>query len=76
MFLIKKHIEGTVNNDNGKNIGYIDADFSISENLFEINGMSYIRENGGYKTIPFEVNGELPTHIINKIVQTNRTSFE
>ena len=76
MFLIKKHIEGTVNNDNGKNIGYIDAYFSISENLFEIKGMSYIRENGGYKTIPFEENGELPTHIINKIVQTNRTSFE
>ena len=72
MFLIKKHIEGTVNNDNGKNIGYIDADFSISENLFEIKGMSYIRENGGY--IPFEVNGELPTHIINKINQIEHLS--
>lgn len=76
MYLHKKHIEGTVNNENGKSIGYIDAEFSISENFFEIKGKSHIQENGDHKTIPFEVNGELPTHIINKIVQTNRTSFE
>lgn len=76
MFLNKKHIEGTVNNENGKNIGYIDAEFSISENFFEIRGKSYIQENEDYKTVPIEVNGELPTHIINKIIQTNSTYFE
>ncbi len=76
MFLNKKHIEGTVNNENGKSIGYIDAEFSISENFFEIKGKSHIQENGDYKTIPIEVNGELPTHIINKIIQTNSTYFE
>lgn len=76
MFLNKKHIEGTVNNENWKNIGYIDAEFSISENFFEIRGKSYIQENEDYKTVPIEVNGELPTHIINKIIQTNSTYFE
>ena len=76
MLLNKKHIEGIVNNENGKTIGYIDAEFSISENLFEIKGESDIQENGDYKTIPIEVNGVLPTHIINKIIQSNSTYFE
>lgn len=76
MLLNKKHIEGIVNNENGKTIGYIDAEFSISENLFEIKGESDIQENGDYKTIPIKVNGVLPTHIINKIIQSNSTYFE
>ena len=74
MFLIENAIEGSVYNDNGKNIGFIKAHFSISENLFEIKGISYIKENGDYKTIPIEVNGELPTHIINKINQIEHLS--
>ena len=74
MFLIENSIEGSVYNDNGKNIGFIKAHFSISENLFEIKGISYIKENGDYKTIPIEVNGELPTHIINKINQIEHLS--
>lgn len=76
MLLNKKHIEGIVNNENGKSIGCIDADFSISENFFEIKGKSDIQENGDYKTIPIEVNGALPPHIINKIIQSNSTYFE
>ena len=74
MFLIENSIGGSVYNDNGKNIGFIKAHFSISENLFEIKGISYIKENGDYKTIPIEVNGELPTHIINKINQIEHLS--
>lgn len=76
MFLIKNYIGGLVYNDNGKNIGFIKADFSISENLFEIKGISHIQENGDHKTIPIEVNGELPTHIINKIVQIEHLSYD
>lgn len=78
MYLNKKHIEGVVNNENGKNIGYIDAELSISENFFEIKGESHIQENGDYKykTIPIKVNGVLPTHIIDKIIQSNSTYFE
>lgn len=76
MLLNKKHIEGVVNNENGKSIGCIDADFSISENSFEIKGKSDIQENGDYETIPIEVNGALPPHIINKIIQSNSTDFE
>lgn len=76
IYLNKKHIEGVVNNENGKSIGCIDAEFSISENFFEIKGKSDIQENGDYKTIPIEVNGALPPHIINKIIQSNSTYFE
>lgn len=78
MILNKKHIGGVVNDENGKDIGYIDAEFSISENIFEIEGESHIQENGDHKckTIPIKVNGVLPTHIINKIIQSNSTYFE
>lgn len=73
MYLHKRHIEGTVEDENGKSIGYIDATFNMTDNIFVIKGKSYIQEGEDFKTIPIEINGQLSPHISRKI---NITSFE
>ena len=75
MYLHKKHIEGSVEDENGKSIGYIDATFNMTDDFFVIKGTAYIQEgeDEDFKTIPIEINGQLSPHISRKI---NITSFE
>lgn len=68
MWLNKKHLEGAVEDENGKNIGFAEATLNVTDASFEIYGKLILESvDDSYQERRLQVKGKLPQDIANKL---------
>lgn len=68
MWLNKKHLEGAVEDENGKSIGFVDATLNVTGTSFEIYGkLIFESDNYSYQERRLQVKGQLPQDVANKL---------
>ena len=68
MWLNKKHLEGVVEDENGKSIGFVDATLNVTDASFEIYGKLILESNDNYyQERRLQVKGQLPQDVANKL---------
>lgn len=68
MQLNKRHLGGLVEDENGKEIGYVDATLNVTGDSFKINGkLTLESDDYNYQEMRLQVNGKIPQNIVNKL---------
>ena len=68
MQLNKRYLGGLVEDENGKEIGYVDATLNVTGDSFKINGkLTLESDDYNYQEMRLQVNGKIPQNIVNKL---------
>ena len=68
MWLNKRHLEGVVEDENGKSIGFVDATLNVTDASFEIYGKLILEsDNDNYQERRLQVKGQLSQDVANKL---------
>lgn len=73
MFLRQKQVEGVVQNEDGKRMGYIAATLNVRGRTFELDGTAYILSGDySYEERAVRIKGELPPDIADRIIMIQK----
>lgn len=73
MFLRQKQVEGVVQNEDGKRMGYIAATLNVRGRTFELDGTAYILSGDySYEERTVRIKGELPPDIADRIIMIQK----